>query len=348
MNKITSVTNNKQPNYINYGGDYKVEPPFTVEHSSMYGFGFQSNYKKLQHILTTRLNFANHGRQYLPFSSTILITFVNAPYAHTGKYHDNNMFEAVFWVLCVEQVKRNGRWESQRLVWFIPYIFVSNLSQFYSGREIMGYPKVLAEIKMPSHPKYANNFEVITDSYATYHPSSICAPHSVFHIQNTSKNPHTHPTKEIRDTRQAMLELMGFLPKLDINTKAVRNWWDGVRLTRSFFSKNARQLKMPAIFFKQFRSASNNNKACYQALVESAFVMQEFHRFELLKGSNYSMTINHLDSFPLAKDFGFYTKQKAKYAFHAEISFENTAGREIWEARSTKAQTVKSRIPEVA
>ncbi len=325
------------PNFITYGGDLTVQPPFQLDRPSMFCFWFQSDCQKLQNILDKRLNFANNGKRYVPFTSSVMLIFADTPHAYSGSDQDQGfitMNEAVFWILAVEQEQDGNKWKSKRLVWFIPYIFVDNPVELIAGREVAGYPKALAEVIMPKNFHYANSFVINPSSYAKFGVNSQFMVNRLMSIDNQS--PESSLMEEVNSASQAISNMKSFAAGFrnsgaGICPNVINGIGDVFRLFDNFMS-DLFSAQMPAVFLKQFRSASNDGKACYQAIVESSFVINGFHGAWLLKAQNYSLNINHLDSFPVANDLGFYTGQKPTHALWANVSFANTSGQEIWVA----------------
>lgn len=307
-----------QANFITYGGDITVQPPFQLDRPSMYCFWFKSDCNKLQKILDTRLNFANNGKRYVPFTSSIMLIFADTPHAYSGQSPDQgfiSMNEAVFWILAVEQTQKNGKWVSERLVWFIPYIFVDNPMELIAGREVAGFPKALAEVIIPQDVHYANTFIINVPSYAKFGINSKFVTNRLMSIERTCSTGDS-PDKKVKDTCK----------------KAINGITDIAYLFKNIIGY-VYSLQMPAIFLKQFRSAKADGKACYQALVESSFVVNNFSGGWLLNASEYSLNITHLDSFPLSEDLGLVSGQQPTNAIWVNVSFANTEGKEIWVAQ---------------
>ena len=85
---------------------------------------------------------------------------------------------------------------------------------------------------------------------------------------------------------------------------------------------------MPQLFLKQFRDVANSRMACYQAITE---VEAEVTRFDAWPGLvEYDLTLEHLDSSPIATDLGIVPNQRllgVKLAFDMAIR----PGRVLWE-----------------
>ena len=95
----------------------------------------------------------------------------------------------------------------------------------------------------------------------------------------------------------------------------------GWNLIKSLF-KDVSKLEISAGFLKQFRSAQDNDKAVYQALIDSEFKVNGFHGGGLLHG-DYTLSLNENDSFPLNETLGLTDGQKVKAAFWVNVDFEN-------------------------
>jgi hypothetical protein len=325
----------KKSNYIEYGGDITVQPPFQLNRPSMYCFWFQSDCNKLQKILDTRLNFTGNGKRYVPFTPSIMIIFADAPHAYSASDQSQGyitMNESVFWILTVEQEKVDGEWKNKRLVWFIPYIFVDNPVELVAGREVAGFPKALAEIIIPKNHHHANSFAINVPSYAKFGANTEFMVNRLLSIEN--QTPETDFKTDFKNIDKAKGKIKSFLASFKTVgfgtcNNVITDTGGTFKLFENFTS-NMLSTQMPAVFLKQFRSASNDGKACYQAIVESAFSINGFHGASVLKASNYTLNINHLDSFPVAKELGLSTGQKPTRVVWMSMSFSNTSGKEIW------------------
>ena len=329
-----------QANFITYGGDITVQPPFQLDRPSMYCFWFKSDCNKLQKILDTRLNFANSGKRYVPFTSSIMLIFADTPHAYSGQSPDQgfiSMNEAVFWILAVEQTQKNGKWVSERLVWFIPYIFVDNPMELIAGREVAGFPKALAEVIMSKNVHYANTFVINVPSYAKFGVNNEFVSNRLMSIERSSTlSARTSFGEELKDSTQAAAEMQNIFKNIWNEKGVCQGAINGITDIWHLFENliaDVRSLQMPAVFLKQFRSAGADGKACYQALVESAFAVNGFSGGWLLNAQEYSLNINHLDSFPVAEDLGLVSGQQPTHAIWVNVSFANTEGKEIWVAQ---------------
>ena len=94
--------------------------------------------------------------------------------------------------------------------------------------------------------------------------------------------------------------------------------------------------KVPAVFLKQFRDASDGTRACYQAIIELSLPVTGFRiaGSGLLPGQ-YEARVAQFASHPLQTDLGLPDGPiAARLPFVVNIDFESPNGTTMWSATS--------------
>jgi len=331
------------PKYINYTSNLHVNPPFQLLRADLYCFWLPANCERLQAVLDERLNFPDRKVRYVPLLPSVLCIYADTPQAWSGDPEDRkegniSMNETVFWILAVEQtLGDDGDWKSQRMVWFIPYIFVDNPLELIAGREVMGYPKAWAKVQMPRNRHFPDTFTIDPVSFARFTPETDFIYNRLMTVQRHPEDPDSEVSGdewEMADAAKAVKSFIDERRKADGTCpETIDDLGDIWRLFKSSLG-DLTDGAMPAVFLKQFPAADASGNAVYQALVESEFKVNGFFGGWALDKDEFTYKFEHLDSFPMAEDLGIPPEGKPLQAFWVTVSFANTAGKEIWRAES--------------
>ncbi len=316
-------------NYIDYGGQIVLPPPFKLLGCMMYGFFFDGDKTKLQTILDNRLNFASEQtkRKYTVLTDDVLATFATTPKAVSLDPVGSQMGytvedELVLWILTLESVKVGNVWKPNRIVYYIPYIFVNNILTTVAGREIYGIPKTMGNFMIPKQPKDAIYFKASTSGFRTFSPDSVFEECPLFVVQRGQTNQVTNIAKTWSNTKEALLDIR----KLVMNDENLLKGLD-IRFCLNEIS-DLLAARLPSVMLKQFRNINNGTSSCYQKLVEAPFTINAFYGGGLLF-NHYELKLTEMASFPLSADLGITSGQKSKAAFWIHMDFTLELGQEI-------------------
>lgn len=315
-------------NYIEYGGQIVLQPPFKLLGCMMYGFFFDGDKEKLQKILDSRLNFASAQtrRKYTLLTEDVLATFATTPKAisldQAGRQVGYTVEdELVLWILVLESVKVGNTWQPNRIIYYIPYIFVNNILTAVAGREIYGIPKTMGTFLIPKQPKDAAYFRASTSGFRTFEADSIFEEYPLFVLEEV-KQQEKGIAKIWNSSKDALLDLRKIVTRKETILKEldVRLCFNGVR--------DLLAARLPSVMLKQFRNLQNGTDTCYQKLVEAPFTINSFHGGGLLL-NQYELKLTEMASFPLSADLGITTGQKSKSAFWIHMDFTLELGKEL-------------------
>jgi hypothetical protein len=327
-----------KPNYISYPGEFVMRPSFQLNATQIYSFILEGDKDKLQKTLDIRLNgtFANSGLRYKPLGSDVFFTF-----SVTANGHSNNAVsekegyiledEIAFWMPIVEEKRIAGKWVANRLALFIPFIFVNNPFALVAGREVYGFPKTIGSFSIPASVHYADAFTVDTMSFAKFSPNAPLINNRLLKVSRPPITVGDSFSTEWTSDKDVTKVLYKNLKK-GLKTSLLKGLDGGGKsywLLIKNLIKDIKNLEMPAVFLKQFRSAQDDDKAVYQALIDSGFKVNGFHGGGLLHG-DYTLSLTDNDSFPLHDTLGLTDGQKVKLAFWVNVDFENVVGTELF------------------
>jgi len=316
----------KQVNYIEYGGNILMQPPYAMKDCSMTGFLFESSggTQLLQKILDQRLNFAssNSNLKYECVMPYVMLTFANTqksssiPQSNMGYMVENEM---VAWILAKEQVFRHGKWVDNRLVWFIPYIAVDNIYNNVGGREVFGYPKTLGKLSIPENPRSENPCTISIPAFKVFSPDECLQEYELLSIVR-----HKEPIiQEIGDAIAFLKELKNFFAsKVEKDSFSLRLC---VHETMDLLNKI-----VECVFLKQYRDSASSTGACYQAIVNGNYQINDFKTGAFLGFDNYTLHINDLASYPMRQELGLTNGQRAELAFYLKVDMTALLGKELY------------------
>jgi hypothetical protein len=264
-----------------------LEPPGVFTDATCFLFGVRASAAAMQHLADTLLAPVASGTvRYEPLADFALVTFLDEAQCTSGKEPIGWLpgRECAIWVPLLEKTVKKPIL-GDRLVLWAPYIFIDYAIGMATGREIWGWPKVIAKITLPRDvPNQPPNFECTTTLFRTLTPQTRgeCSP--LFTVTGTSLlAPATPDWPTGRDAVLRLLShLLGETAELAIsllNTEPV----------------------VPAIVLKQFADSETPTQACYQAIVNSPC------RFTRFDGAGplfdkFTLTINTFASHAIVAD----------------------------------------------
>lgn len=314
---------------IRYGGNFIVPQPFVIRQVRAFGFAVEGDRAKMQALCDQTLNLAHHTR-YRVLSSTVLITFMRMERltstqpaaAARGSFAETELNVSIF--LTAEE-KAGPLWLPKRLVWNMPYLWIDSNQAMIAGREIYGFPKQYGSVAMPLGEGAKAEFS---------------ATGEVLHRFAPAARAENLPVVTARRTDAAALEFER--PFAAVAGMAGEFVQEVMRITDPFLFLAASLADLTAehllnlVFLGQLPSIVDGSRASYQEIAEASSVPQGFRGGGFLAG-DYEIKIPHHDSVPWAQELGLAAGPadvtlQPHAAFHLDVDFDLTAGREIWTA----------------
>lgn len=350
------------PRYVEYGANPRYQPPFTIRGCQMYNFILEADYGCQQAILDRCLNIPSGGAVDfrvvgLPGLSYMMLSFVNLQ-------HQSSREADLGWVGEKEATLWVFAWDARnhRFSWFIPYIFVNGDAVLITGREDYGFPKRLGWLTFPNLDQ-PDAFSVDTTVIPTYEPTTqaVRGPLIEIHRSSTQKSDETptsaystlsHLCRDVADRvfdghvlsvgqeRSAhgspatgLVSGTGNLIRREVSSLEHKMTRVGEALEQGLFDiGEALGLgNIPLVFLKQFRDATDTDRACYQGIIGSLFHVTNFSTGYFL--GDYDITLFDYPSTPIRQDFGLAAGTlKPKLSFFAEYDSVVEPGTELWKA----------------
>jgi Acetoacetate decarboxylase (ADC) len=281
--------------YIPRPDDPSIPPPYDFPGVTIMSFRLPANAADLQKLCDEQLNIGTleqRGFEYRVFFDFVdmeIVTypkmrFAEAPYSKWGCASQQEMYFRIYvWkflsiggLLFPDPVPE----------WFIPFIFVDNSWSVISGRDVIGFPKVMARFS-PTPMLNADPFQ-------------ICASVLALKKHTPATKLDWHPLVTINPTGAAADAAPGGL------------WpWIGLEagILDPFLNELLQELLIfaPDVFstvqLKQFRDPSNLTEACYQAIISTPFALSNLRPPQPLPPA--TITVDRYASIDIPKSLGF-------------------------------------------
>lgn len=318
------------PTYIERGGEQSLVPPGTLNSTQFYIFILKADKTKLQAMADRLFNTPSGGAvDYRPLSDYVVLMFTHVDQLQSAQqsqgwiaYHD-----IALWVPYMAIKKRLGVEIAERIVMYPPYIMVDNGSTMVTGREVFGLPKQMGSFTMPQDPNYAGDFIADVVGYNTTSKTLQDVSSRLWSVQRDSTAlPAKHqPLESLEEAFDAVKNaIKSFDPHLP------KEW---------IIPNIPAMLKelitgVPALGLKQFRDATQVDKACYQAIVEAPLKTLGF-RGGRLYADPFTFTLNDLTTHPVAADTGLLIgSQPVVLSLYLHLDMQMGTGTTIWEANT--------------
>ena len=129
------------PDYVDRGGRQVWRPPYTASGAKLFGFVLDADAAAIDSLLHRDFNEPAGGAvDYRCAHSSVIVIFAAIEKLASGDPRDEQRgylseLEVSVWCLAADVTAGN------RLVWYLPYVFVDAGQAVASGREVYGYPK---------------------------------------------------------------------------------------------------------------------------------------------------------------------------------------------------------------
>jgi hypothetical protein len=280
---------------------YVVPPPFTCPGVTARVFPLPARINILRRFCENYLNVAP-GFAFTPALPCVFMAVLD--YGHAVNEQSNmgwvSEHEVFFGVpLAMWRLGWRGRRTFHKWILNTPFIVVDNPSSLTTGREVYGWPKVLAQLQYdpeswlidPRNPLRLLSLDVLGMS------SSLPATRLVDIEQQSGQNPSlVPPALDLIDPFQWLSRLLGTgwavgFDLLQLLVGAPLAGYDAsiVRHRREILSHSLGELAgflqnpgLDVVNLKQFRDAGDPTQICYQALVESRLSIGRYNSGGLL------------------------------------------------------------------
>ena len=214
----------------------------------------------------------------------------------------------------------NGQFVADRLVWFLPYVFVDNPYGAATGREVYGFAKMASRIALGNLDRDRHPVTVETLVYDRFAPNARMVEERLIVVERVSAvdgKADVAPglASELSPFAQLLTLARATEFSLPLIEKLLTNLGRG---------------RAPMVFLQQFRDSQFHSHAAYQAIVEASAVTTKFHGGGRLRG-DFSVQVRATASHPIIGDLGLagpVTPVLAAAWMH--FDFVMAAGEVLW------------------
>ena len=317
------------PRYLARPASVEAQQPGLIAGAKVYSFGFTGDRDAIDATAGKYLNAGtDDGLTYRAVSPVVLATFLDAekltstsdPY---GWLRDR---ESALWVLLGATYAKGGKQVIERLVWWMPHVWVDTAAAMMTGRGVWGFPKSIGRFEIPLEPEDKARFVASTRVYKTIAPTT----EGVFEPLLSIERRHAGILGDLEsiwtDVTSAVEAFAGILHEIGRGAGV-----PSLGLTVDLIGHLLHR-EVPIVNLKQFRDAADGRRACFQALVEGPCRIKTLRGGGLLPGE-FSTTIFPCESHPLVDELGLSSETpEVRFAAWVDMDFVAEDGREVWRA----------------
>lgn len=325
------MTPSGNPLFVPRGGEQVFCQPVELEHVRFTSFLFHADSAALQAVCDRYLNVPSGGAvHYRPLLPRVVlgVADIGRVFPALGPDHEKGWvseIDVAFWMPVAAYTTILGVTFTERLAWFIPYVFVDNAWAFAAGREVYGFPKELGSFRVPRAPTDPALITVDTLAVERFGPGAEARVSRLLEVRRTDAGHVGDP----HETWQQIEEVFEDFLHVLLGNGGVS--LPGLGLLAEVFQFVVHR-EVPLVFLRQFRDVADGRRACYQAVVEALARVLHFRHAGKLPGT-YRLAVNALDSHPIVQELGLAgPEQDALGAWYVDFDFILENGRELWRA----------------
>lgn len=319
----------KKPNYVVRDNEIVYPAPYKQTDIYLTSWVLSSSKEKQQAILDAHLNTCCGGKpfEYRPLLSTVLLVLADIKRVTSIAPETSNLGytpeqDICIWMLCGAYKLVNGKRVLDHVVWYLPYIWVTNADTLATGREAYGYPKAFGFAQLPESPEdpgplWANG--LVLPSYAS---DSCVAQRRLFTLQRTDFSPCA--AKPTFGAHQQLEAVEAIAKEIFARGEPACDW--------NFFTSTFLNLlggHVPMVFLKQIRDACSSTSACYQAIVEANATVAGFSCAGFMP-EGWDLQMYSYASVDMPAHLGLPHRQRLDLGFYVKFSFIADLGKEVW------------------
>ncbi|MFO0762348.1 MAG: NAD(P)-binding protein [Byssovorax sp.] len=280
-----------------------VEPqPYLVDGGHMICFALRADRRRLQALVDSHFNIPSSGAvEYRAVSDYVIagcFHIASSRSAHALAGAPNAFYtesDLLIFIPVACGRSQQGAFRVERVVWFVPAVFVDTSAAVAEGREVYGFPKLLARCVIPRTAEDPAYFSITTDVYQGPAAAQQLRPGLVFEAErlDAARFGDLHPSYG------SMLDAMAGVSKLlQVSSEPGGGLRDSLREKAELFSTDQRLLVL-----KEFRDAADASRACLLQIVECPITVTGFHGAGLVPG-DWRVRFTRYPTLDLASDLG--------------------------------------------
>lgn len=324
-----ATTNTKLATYLSRPAPVEAEPPGIMTGARVYCFGFEGDRQAIDETADRYLNAAaEDGLVYRSVSPMVLTTFMDAEKLTSGTdpYGWLRDRELAFWTLMAAVREEGGKSRIERLVWWMPWVWVDTAAAMMTGRGVWGFLKSMGSFEIPTVAEDPAIWKATTRVFRKISPETQGLMEPLFTIQRENDGVIGDLVSLWDDATAAVKAFATILEEAGggIGHPSLH---EAIDLAEHFVHH-----QVPIVNLKQFRDTADGAVACFQSLVEGPCTIQHLHAGGLLPGK-FSASILPCESHPIARELGLGSnKPEVRFAAWVDMDFSANEGRDVWRA----------------
>jgi uncharacterized protein with NAD-binding domain and iron-sulfur cluster len=307
------------PCYVDRPGEMALRSPYMMEDVWMTALVLRAQQSALAALLDRYLNIPARGHvRYVPAAPFVVLAAAFSGRAFSGDPEHRLLgympeTDVAFWVPAWAMRSGKGGLIPERLVWFLPHVFVTTGAAAAAGREIYGFPKSVVEVEMRRSGRALDHLSVVGEVLARHSPETCGTRARILEVTRGDKT--SGPVRSVA-------EMLGDLARP----------FDPSGTWASSLARRFAANEVTIAFLKQFRDVQHTDRACYQAIVEAKATVRTLRGYGPLPGT-FQVSWGDHASHPFTADFGLEPGgQQALAASWVDFDFVMESGREIFRA----------------
>ena len=307
------------PRYIDRPGEMSLRSPYVMEDVWMTALVLKARQGALGALLDRYLNIPARGQvRYVPAAPFVVLAAAFSGRAFSGNPEHRRLgympeTDVAFWVPAWAMRAGRGGLIPERLVWFLPHVFVTTGAAAAAGREIYGFPKSVVEVEMRRSGRALDHLSVVGEVLARNTPETCGTRARILEVTRSSAG--AGPVRSVA-------EVIGDVIRPLDSSGA---WAES--LARRFTAD-----EVTIAFLKQFRDVQHTDRACYQAIIEAKASVSTLRGYGSIPGT-FQVSWGDYASHPFTADLGLEPGgQQALAATWVDFDFVMESGREIFRA----------------
>ncbi|PKN93848.1 MAG: hypothetical protein CVU44_08520 [Chloroflexi bacterium HGW-Chloroflexi-6] len=301
------------PDYIDLGSGFPVfRGPYLQKNAQLAAFLFPADLAALTEFCDQTLNAVPDSPfEYVPLMSSLLVVYADMLVSSMDE-RDSRVglipeTEVGFWLLTVAMQKTATGRLPHHLAWFIPYLLVDENNAIATGREVYGFNKQAASFKKVQDIQ-SPHFSAEVLGFEHFAPDAIARKERLLEVSSAAGQASLGQWNDWETAKSNLSDML--LPEVrsDLDDEIIA------------FAAQAALGNIPLVFLKQFRDATQPQKACYQAIVEAPLQIQTFHGGGFFSQPG-EMSLHPLESHPLAQRLGVQENQTSSMGAWLKVDF---------------------------